>query len=279
MLSYRHAFHAGNHADVLKHLTQVLILDYLRKKGDKPLRYIDTHSGAGSYDLCQGFAAQNEEFTSGITLLWQQTNLPEPIARYLKLIKSFNSSDNLTRYPGSPAIARAMLGEKQKLQLFELHQSDYEQLHHWARGDRRITVEQLDGFARLPKSLPPQERRALVLIDPPYELKQDYSTVLSTLEKSMQLFATGTYLLWYPLLQRDEVGRLLTKLRQKPWRWLNAELKVYDQGGGGMYGSGVFVINPPWHLREELTLCLPMLKQLLGKAGESSFELMTHGLD
>ena len=279
MLSYRHAFHAGNHADVLKHLTQVLILDYLRKKADKPLRYIDTHSGPGSYSLEDAYARKNDEFETGISRLWQRDDLPEPLARYLNLIKSFNSGEALSRYPGSPAIARAMLRENHALQLFELHQSDYDQLYKWSKGDRRISAEKLDGFARLQKSLPPHEKRALVLIDPPYEVKQDYQTVVSVLEKSMTLFATGTYLLWYPLLQRDEAGRMLTKLRQKPWRWLNAELHVHDKEKGGMFGSGVFVINPPWHLLNELQQCLPALATLLGEADESGFELLSSGLD
>lgn len=279
MLSYRHGFHAGNHADLLKHLTQVLILDYMRKKADKPLRYIDTHAGPGLYKLREGFATQNEEFETGISRLWQQQNLPEPLQRYLNLIRSFNSGDELTAYPGSPAIARAILNEKISLQLFELHQADYQQLLHWAKGDRRIGVEQLDGFSRLLKSLPPVEKRALILMDPPYEVKQDYRTVLSTLEKALSLFATGTYLLWYPLLQREEVGRMLHKLRQKPWRWLNAELQVYAKERGGMYGSGVFVINPPWHLREELEVSLPVVTMLLGEADESGFELTCNGLE
>ncbi|MBR9911676.1 MAG: 23S rRNA (adenine(2030)-N(6))-methyltransferase RlmJ [Gammaproteobacteria bacterium] len=277
MLSYRHAYHAGNHADVLKHLAEVLILDYLRKKADKPLRYIDTHAGPGLYDLAEGYARQNSEFESGISRLWQAPDLPEPLSRYVNTVRSFNPGSELTRYPGSPAIARAMLGAKHKLQLFELHPADFEQLQKWGRGDRRVSAEKLDGFQRLPKSLPPHERRALVVIDPPYELKQDYQAAVAALESAVRQFASGVYLLWYPLLQRDEVGRMLKRLRGRDWHWLNAELCVGAASSGGMYGSGVFVINPPWHLMDELRASLPVLQRLLGDGNEQEFSLTGGG--
>ena len=170
MLSYRHAFHAGNHADVLKHLVEVLILQYLVQKKDKPLRYIDTHAGPGIYALQRSFASKNREFDSGIARLWGRSDLPPPLEHYVNMVRSFNPSSELLHYPGSPAIAASILGAAHRLQLFELHPDDVSRLDDWVGRDRRIKVQQADGFSALKAILPPPERRALVLIDPPYEV-------------------------------------------------------------------------------------------------------------
>ena len=278
MLSYRHAYHAGNHADVLKHLTQMLILEYMLQKADKPLCYIDTHAGPGSYSLRGGYADKCREFEQGIGRIYSRDDLAEPIARYRDRVCEFNRGGNLLRYPGSPAIALELAGTTNRLRLFELHPADFHSLDKWATRQRRVEVEQADGFERVLKSLPPPERRALVVIDPPYEIKRDYRTVLVTLDRCVKLFATGVYLLWYPLLERSEVIELRQALRAKPWRWLNAELRVRDRGEG-MFGSGVFVINPPWHLAAELNQCLPQLQQILALDAGADSELLTHGLE
>ena len=278
MLSYRHAFHAGNHADVLKHLTQMLLLEALVKKADKALCYIDTHAGPGGYSLTSTYADKNREYEQGASRLFRQQHMPEPLHRYQQLLRACNPRGELRYYPGSPAIARHLLGSGHRLQLIELHPADFERLKRWAEPDSRVQLEQLDGFARLPKLLPPTERRALVLIDPPYEVKKDYQIAVATLENSVRRFATGVYLLWYPLLARPEVDELRRRLCSKSWRWLSAELHVRGTCEG-MYGSGVFVINPPWQVLEQLQDCLPALRELLAQDGAAQYQLLSHGLD
>jgi 23S rRNA (adenine2030-N6)-methyltransferase len=273
MLSYRHAFHAGNHADVLKHLVQVLILQYLVKKEGKALRYIDTHAGAGSYDLRAANACKNREFDSGIARLWQRTDLPPPLESYLTILRSVNPAGRLVQYPGSPAIAAKILHDSHRLQLFELHPDDAKRLARWAEHDRRVKVEHCDGFAALNAILPPIEKRALVMIDPPYEVKTDYSTVVSALQLAVKKFATGVYALWYPLLERDSVGALVKKLLAMPVKSLLVELPVQAAAGEGMYGSGMFVVNPPWVLQQQLESCLPYLHNVLASSHAQPWRL------
>ena len=162
MLSYRHAFHAGNHADVLKHLVEVLILEYLVNKEGKSLRYIDTHAGPGMYALSEHFASKNREFDSGIARLWGRTDLPQTISNVMSIwCAAFNVAGELLHYPGSPAIAARILGAADRLQLFELHPDDVSTLSQWVGRDRRVKLQQADGFSALKAILPPPERRAL----------------------------------------------------------------------------------------------------------------------
>jgi 23S rRNA (adenine2030-N6)-methyltransferase len=273
MLSYRHAFHAGNHADVLKHLVEVLILRYLVSKEGKPLRYIDTHAGEGSYDLSRSFASKNREYATGIAHLWQRDDLPPALQAYLDVVRSFNPTSQLKQYPGSPAIAAHILHSSHRMQLFELHGADASRLQHWAERDRRINVRQEDGFAALKAILPPIERRALVMIDPPYEIKSDYQKVVATLRLASKKFSTGVYALWYPILDREEVGHLVKQLEAMAVRSLLVELHVQSATTEGMYGSGMFVINPPWRLHEQLKECLPYLQYVLAAPDALPFRL------
>ncbi|HEY6130444.1 MAG TPA: 23S rRNA (adenine(2030)-N(6))-methyltransferase RlmJ [Halioglobus sp.] len=276
MLSYRHAFHAGNHADVLKHLVEVLILQYLVQKQGKPLRYIDTHAGAGCYALREAFASKNREYDSGIARLWQRSDLPTPLAGYVELVRSFNSGGKLSHYPGSPAIAARILHANHRLQLFELHPDDANRLERWAQRDRRIKIQQDDGFTALKAILPPPEKRALVMVDPPYEMKTDYATALSALQMANKKFATGVYALWYPLLALQSVAVLVRKLEALPVKSLLVELPVQAAGGAGMYGSGVFIINPPWPLQQQLQDCLPYLHKVLAHPGAPPWRLINN---
>ena len=270
MLSYRHAFHAGNHADVLKHLCLVLALGHLLKK-DKPLCFIDTHAGPGICALDEGPATKNSEHEEGIARLMTARELPEPLDGYVELIRQFNPEGPLTLYPGSPAIARQMLPAQSRMELCELHPDDFQSLHAWAGRTRRIRVVQEDGFKRL--KAPPIERRALVLIDPPYEVKQDYAVVVGALEAALRRFATGVYLLWYPLLQRPEIPGMLRGLEHLPARQLQVELKVRAPDSGGMFGSGMFIINPPFQLAEQLKTCEAALVKHLGQDAEAAFQM------
>jgi 23S rRNA (adenine2030-N6)-methyltransferase len=267
MLSYRHAFHAGNHADVLKHAVLVLILDYLRQK-DKPFWYVDTHAGAGGYRLSSPEAQKNAEFAAGIGRLWKLDPRPPLLASYFDTIAADNPCGELQCYPGSPLFAARLLRPQDRLRLFELHPQDQRVLSERFAGDRRVQVLASDGFAGLKALLPPPPRRALVLIDPPYELKEDYQRVVSALTDARQRFATGVYMVWYPLLSRVEAQRLPGQLAALGLPALRIELQVGEPAGEfGMYGSGIFVVNPPWTLAAQLEQLLPLLRDVMGAKG------------
>jgi 23S rRNA (adenine2030-N6)-methyltransferase len=276
MLSYRHAFHAGNHADVLKHFVEVLLLHFLSQK-DKPFWYIDTHAGAGCYSLNSGYATQNAEYESGIALLWERDDLPTPLADYVALVKRFNPDGQLKLYPGSPLVALEMLRKQDRMRLYELHPADSEILQQTFAGHGdQVLIQVADGFSALKALLPPPPRRALILIDPPYEDKQDYRHVISALREGLNRFANGIYAVWYPLLQRAEAKQLPEQLKQLPVKsWLNVALSVQapSEDGFGMHGSGMFILNPPWLLEGVLQDVMPYLVKVLVQDGEGSFTL------
>lgn len=279
MLSYRHAFHAGNPADVLKHFVQVELLQYLNQK-DKPYWYIDTHAGAGAYALDSGYAAKNAEYAQGIGRLWNAPDLPAALGTYVDVVRAFNDGDALRAYPGSPMIARALLREQDRMKLFELHSTDYRLLgENFAGAGRSVRLEKLDGFSSLRSLLPPPPRRALVLIDPPYEMREDYRYTFETLRDAVSRFPTGTYCVWYPQLQRMESRDLPAKFkRMKVDSWLHVSLttRAPSPDGFGMFGSGLFVVNPPWTLPATLKSVLPWLVERLGSDAGAKYELESH---
>ncbi len=276
MLSYRHSFHAGNHADILKHLTLVAILAHLNRK-DKPWWYIDTHAGAGLYQLDSEHARKTGEYDTGIGRLWDRSDLPPALASLVGMIRSLNPDDRLALYPGSPYLARQLARDEDKLWLHELHSSDHPHLRDlFQHAGRQVHVDARDGFGALSALLPPQPRRGLVLIDPSYELKEDYRKVPDALREGLKRFATGTYAIWHPLLQRPEAAQLPNRLKQLPIKhWLHATLSVQapSPDGFGMHGSGMFIINPPWPLKATLEECLPYLASRLGKDNQGRYSL------
>jgi len=275
MLSYRHAFHAGNHADVLKHYVLTLVLDYMKQK-DKSFWYIDTHAGAGLYSLTNGYATQNAEFEQGIAKLMAAQHLPQPLADFVALIKSHNSNANaLQFYPGSPIIAQDFLRADDKMRLFELHPNDCKLLIENFRGQgKQVKIEMQDGFNGIKACLPPPPRRAVILIDPPYENKQDYQHVVDAIKDSLKRFATGTYMIWYPILQRPEPDEMIEQLhRLNLPNWLHVAMTIQAPAaeGFGMHGSGLFIINPPWSLPKVLTETMPILTNLLALDASADF--------
>jgi 23S rRNA (adenine2030-N6)-methyltransferase len=265
MLSYRHAFHAGNHADVLKHYVLGLVLAHAKQK-EKPFWYIDTHAGAGMYSLVQGYATQNAEFKQGVAKLLSAKNLPESLADFVMQIKGYNTG-TLDFYPGSPMIAQDFLRADDKMRLFELHPSDCKLLIENFKGQgKQVKIEMQDGFAGIKSCLPPPPRRAVVLIDPPYEDKHDYQRVVSIIKDSLIRFATGTYMVWYPILQRPEPSDMIEDLmRLDLSNWLHVSMNIHAPTleGFGMHGSGLFIVNPPWTLPNILKETMPVLTQLL----------------
>lgn len=280
MLAYRHAFHAGNHADVLKHICLMLLLRHMNAK-DKPYRYIDTHAGAGGYSLEGQYAQKKAEFAQGIARLWARDDLPAAVADYLALVHRFNPEGALTQYPGSPALAQMLLRPQDQMRLFELHPTDHRILASFVGTTPGVEVHRLDGFAALKGQVPPSSRRALIMIDPSYEGLADYSHVISTLRDALNRFATGVYMVWYPQVSKLEAAQLPKRLQAMASKsWLHACLTVQqpDTQGFGLAGSGVFVFNPPHLMHQELQSVLPFLTQALAQYPQAHHSLTHHSV-
>lgn len=264
MLSYRHSYHAGNFADVLKHLCLVEILSYLTQK-DKPLCYIDTHSGCAAYDLYAEQADKNKEYLNGIAKLYQQEITHPSIRAYVDKVKQFNqSAHDLTLYPGSPWFAQQILRANDRLFLCELHNQEVQRLKDNMARDKRVKVRHEDGLVFFPSFLPPQEKRGLVLIDPSYEIKSDYQNVVKNIAQAYKKFATGCYALWYPVVDRLQIADLEKRFKQTGIEnILLAEISLVEDEQKGMTASGMIIVNPPWILEQNLAEALPELCRLL----------------
>lgn len=269
MLSYRHVFHAGNHADVLKHCVLLGVLDHLNRK-DKPYWVIDTHAGAGGYRLDAGRAQSHAEYAEGVGRLWSADALPGLLANYVAAVRIDNPDGVLRRYPGSPLLSLRAMRPADRLRLFEMHPADVRLLGETlaaAAPDarKRVAISQEDGFAGLKSFLPPPPRRGLILIDPAYEDKRDYGRVIDALKDGLVRFPTGIYCVWYPHLQRNESIQLPARLKRLAPDWLHVTLTVRrpSADGIGMHGSGMFIINPPWTLEKDVREVLPLLADLL----------------
>ncbi len=244
---------------------------------EKSYWVVDTHAGAGMYALKSEFSQKNAEFETGIARLFDTENLPESLVNFVKLIKSYNENNGLIFYPGSPKIAEVFLRDDDKLRLFELHPSDCKLLIGNFKGKtRQSKIMQQDGFAGIKACLPPPTKRGLVLIDPPYELKDDYQRVVDCIKDSLSRFATGSYLIWYPLLQRPEPLAMVEALKKlQPDNWLDVSLsiEVPNPDGFGMFGSGMLIINPPWTLPKILAESMPILCNTLAIDNHANFTL------
>ncbi|HSH90204.1 MAG TPA: 23S rRNA (adenine(2030)-N(6))-methyltransferase RlmJ [Ramlibacter sp.] len=292
MFSYRHAFHAGNHADVLKHTMLIAILRHLLQK-DTALTVVDTHAGAGLYRLDGDYAGTSGEAADGVSKLFASLapakgsqpaikDIAPVIKDYMEIVASFNAGGQLKVYPGSPFIIQGLLREeaRDKLKLFELHPTDSKALAAniaQLKAGRQVAAARQDGFEGLKAFLPPPSRRGLVLIDPSYEIKSDYQKVSACIQDSLKRFATGTYVVWYPIIPRPEAHELPRRLKtlsnQAGKPWLHATLAIgQDEGrqtpgeperGHGLTASGMFVVNPPHSLKPSMQLALPQILQVL----------------
>ena len=290
MFSYRHAFHAGNHADVLKHTVLIATLQYLLQK-EAALTVLDTHAGAGLYRLDGDYANKSGEAADGILRLAQakESELAPVLQAYIASVRSFNQGAQLRNYPGSPFIIQSLLRvqERDKLKVFELHPTDMRSLAGniaQLEAGRQVAVLHEDGFEGIKKFLPPPSRRALVLCDPSYELKSDYAKVLDMAADSLKRFATGTYAFWYPIIPRPEAHDLPRRLKTMTTKagrsWLHVELTVKSNKTserGGLPASGMFLINPPVNLKEQLKPAMPQLVKLLGQDENAAFTLESGG--
>ena len=256
MLSYRHIYHAGNFADVFKHVVLVQLLRALRRK-ETPFCVLDTHAGTGRYDLRSDEAQKNREFAGGVLRLFECGDRPDAIADYLELVSAENGGgDEILEYPGSPRLIRALLRPRDRLILSELHKADYAQLKQLFAGDAQVAVHLHDAYQSLKAFLPPREKRGLVLIDPPYERKDEYQRVVASLQTAYARWPTGIFAVWYPVMSRSLVRRFhdavaATGVR----RILRIELHREDEAVGiGFIGTGLLIVNPPWSLQQELEL-------------------------
>ncbi len=267
MLAYRHAFHAGNHADVLKHIMFTRVLRYMNQK-EKPYRVIDTHAGAGGYSLEGQYAQKKGEYEQGIARLWDRDDLPEMVADYVDVVKQFNPDRKLRQYPGSPAFAQMLMRSQDQLRLFERHPTDHRILASYVGEAKGAQVFDTDGFDGLKGQVPPSSRRAAVLMDPSYEGHGDYSRVIHSLREALLRFIDGVYIVWYPQVQKLEAAELPRRLQGlAPKGWLHVRLTVQepDSQGFGLAGSGMFILNPPYTLHDEMVAVMPWLVDVLGQ--------------
>ena len=267
MLSYRHSYHAGNFADVLKHLVQVSVLDHLLLK-DKPFVVHDTHGGAGVYEVASEHMQKTGEYQEGIARLYgASTGLPA-INRYLNLVGRFSRPGGLSHYPGSPAISAALLRDQDRLQVTELHSTDAALLEAHFRGDRRVRIYKQDAWAGVKALLPAAHKRGLVLVDPSYELSGDDRATVAGVREAVKRFNTGCFVVWYPMLQRRRADYLARGLMGLADKHLRVELNVLNDGAArGMTGSGLVVLNPPWTLAGQMEEALPFLHGKLSQGG------------
>lgn len=284
MLSYRHAFHAGNHADVLKHIVWQQILLHLNRK-DKPYCVIDTHAGAGMYRLKSAEAEKTGEYAEGVAKLWG-LEAPPLVAEYLQALRAANQeSDNLAQYPGSPWFATQALRWQDRAWFCELHPKDFPLLAQTLETAdvhrRKVKALRADGFVELLAKLPPQEKRGAVLIDPSYEVKADYQRVVEVLVQAHKRFAGGSYALWYPVVERRRIQQLERALADSGIANIHQfELAMRADAanaaaGEGMTASGMIVINPPWTLPVQMQETLPWLaKTLAGPQGRWRAEVL-----
>ena len=296
MFSYRHAFHAGNHADVLKHTVLLAVLKHMAQK-DTAFTGVDTHAGAGLYRLDGDYAQTSAEASQGFLKL-VATQPAQPFAPaiqdYIDLVASFNVQGQWKVYPGSPFIIQQHLRGRDKLKLFELHPTDTKTLTAniaQLEAGRQVAIEREDGFEGVKKFLPPPSRRALLFCDPSYEVKHDYARVSAMVADALQRFATGTYMVWYPIIPRPEAHDLPRKLKTLANKagksWLEATLTVKsskllhsDEGETirpGLPASGIFLINPPFTLKAVLKDALPQLAAILKQDQHATSTLESGG--
>lgn len=268
MLSYQHEYHAGNHADVLKHAVLAAIIRSLQRK-PTPIRVIDTHAGSGTYDLGSALTQRHREFETGAALVFAARDAPACFMPYLEVLRALNPGGELTRYPGSPQLALKLLRSEDQLELFELHPQGLAALRACCAQERRAHIHERDAFEGLVAVVPPQERRGVVLIDPSYEEKDEFQRVVNVLAAAHRRWSNGIYLVWYPLISRAGSERLLAAL----WglalpRCFRVELEPAPESRG-LRGSGLVIVNLPYQLDAELAVLLPWLDSKLSRSARS----------
>ena len=278
MLSYRHGYHAGNAADVLKHFTLIYVLDYVKKK-DKNFIFIDSHAGAGKYSVSDPYMQKNKEYLQGIEKIFKINNDDIFLKNYLNLIKLINSNSNLKIYPGSCYLAAKRLSEDDKLHFIELHPTEFLNLKKNFEDDLRIIIENEDSYKRLSKLLPPKEKRAVILIDPSYELKDEYEKVSKMLSSCYKKFPLGVYIIWYPVLSNKKSESFVLNILKENYKNLSHIEMITDNSNDGMQGSGLFIINCPWSIEKDIKKSLETIFNCLKKSNDLSKLLFKNNIN
>lgn len=264
MLSYRHGYHAGNAADVLKHFILTYVLDYIKKK-DKGFIFIDSHAGAGKYLISDPYMQKNKEYLQGIEKILQLKNDNIFLKKYLDLVKSINFNSDLKIYPGSCFLAARSLRPNDNLYFFELHPKEFLNLKKNFENDSRVIIENRDSYQRLKKLLPPKEKRAVILIDPSYELKDEYEKVSEMLSDCYKKFPLGVYIIWYPVLKNKKSEKFIFNVLKKKYKNLSHVEMITDNLNNGMQGSGLFILNCPWSIENDIKKSLETIFDCLKK--------------
>lgn len=281
IMNYRHAYHAGNFADVVKHVIVARIVEYLKHK-DQAFRVIDTHAGIGRYDLRGTEAEKTGEWTTGIARVTEAAQKGKIDAHahalllpYMDAVQAVNNTGKLRHYPGSPLLVRHLLRKQDRLSALELHPQDAVTLSKLFDGDYQVRVTQLDGWLALGAHLPPKEKRGFVLVDPPFEKEGEFDRLADGLAKAHKRFAGGTYALWYPVKDRNETERFARLLRETGIpKIMQIELAIRPPSSEPrLDGTGMIVVNPPYTLESEMKTLLPCLTQMLAEEKGSNFSI------
>jgi 23S rRNA (adenine2030-N6)-methyltransferase len=278
MLSYRHGYHAGNAADVLKHFILLYVLDYVKKK-DKTFIFIDSHAGAGKYSISDSYMQKNKEYLQGIQKILKINNNDIFLKNYLDLIKSINSNSDIKIYPGSCYLAAKSLRIDDKLHFLELHPTEFLNLKKNFENDTRIIIENEDSYKRLKKLLPPREKRAVILIDPSYELKDEYEKVFNMLSDCYKKFPLGVYIVWYPVLNNKKSELFVLNILKENYKNLSHIEIITDNSNEGMQGSGLFIINCPWSIEKDIKKSLETIFDCLKKSDDFSKLLFKNNIN
>lgn len=276
-MNYRHAYHAGNFADVVKHIILTRIVLYLQRK-DQAFRVIDTHAGIGRYDLQGVEAGKTNEWQSGVGRLLDakvDAKVADLIQPYLDIVRAENADGQMRHYPGSPLIVRHLLRRQDRLSALELHPEDAELLSEVFEGDIQVRATKLDGWLALGAHLPPKEKRGLVLVDPPFEVAGEFDRIVDGLVRGHKRFSGGTFAVWYPVKDRHEVRRFIAALHDTGIpKILRSELMIRSLSAEPrLDGTGMIIVNPPFTLYEELRTFLPPLSKILSEEQNAGYML------
>lgn len=276
-MNYRHIYHAGNFADVFKHIVAMLLLEYLKQK-DKPFFVLDTHAGAGFYDLTADQAQKTRESDFGVAKIWSANPVPDAVGRYFDIIRKFNDNGGLQRYPGSPKMMQALLRNRDRLVVNELHPEDSLKLKTVMGNDARVSVKSMDGYTAMKALLPPDERRGMVLVDPPFEVPDEFERLVKALEEAHKRWATGVYAFWYPIKNPASLREFHRALKETGIPkiiaadfYLNPPTDPYV-----LNGCGMVIVNPPWTLHDDLKKVMNWLvPALTGRRGSFTWSALT----
>ncbi len=269
-MNYRHAFHAGNFADVFKHALLSVLLRHLKTK-DKPFFVLDSHAGLGLYDLSDERSLRTGEWRDGIARLLARSDAPDALAPYLAAVRGFNEGEGLRWYPGSPRLIRNFLRGQDRLAAVEMHPEDARLLSDEFAGDPAVRIHTMDGYNALKSLLPPPERRGLVLVDPPFEEADEFAQLARGLKEAHRRWATGIYMLWYPIKNRDAVAAFRAEAASLAIpRTMAAELRLEADTPNRLIGCGIILVNPPWTFEAEAAAILDFLVKVLGRSAGAS---------